>query len=292
MPAHIQSLPLDFGAAYVRVARVIRTAPDRIYRIRFEDPGQVQEMCAQMAVPVSISLETGDRVLVAGQSPSMAYIIGVLDPRPQAVRGSQGAGARVQGEGLDQCIVVHDEDEQPIFEYHPASGRSVIKALRGDLLLAAPNGRIGLTAGRGVDFDTKGGVAVTSSQGVRIAAGRDADRFEQELRLDGDGLHLGVHEMDVVAGQGRFRIAQAVYYGKQLQSTVERARMFYGKLEICAQRLRERCGQVMRSVRHLYQIQAGRLRTLVQGAHHVHSERTTIMARKEVRIDGEKINLG
>jgi hypothetical protein len=34
------------------------------------------------------------------------------------------------------------------------------------------------------------------------------------------------------------------------------------------------------------------MRTLVKGAHHVQSDRTTIVARKDVRIDGEKINLG
>ena len=292
MSAHIQPLPLDCNSAFIRTARVICAATDRIYRVRFEDQGQGQEMRAHMAMPVCSSLENGERVLVACQNTVMAYIIGVLDPGPQAIRASQGAGARVQGEGLDQRIVVHDEHEQPIFEYRPASGCSVIKALRGDLQLAAPNGCIDLKAGRGVRLHTEGDVAVTSDQSVRITVAGSPDLSDQELRLDRDGIHMGVHEMDVIAGQGRIRIARAVYHGKQLQSSVDRARMIYGKLEISAQRIWERSGQVLRSVRNLCQIQAGRLRTLVQGAHHVQCERSTLIAKKDVRIDGEKINLG
>ena len=292
MSAHIQPLPLDCSMAFIRTARVICAAADRIYRVRFEDQGQGQEMRAHMAMPACTSLENGERVLVACQNTAAAYIIGVLEPGPRAIRTHQGAGARVQGEGLDQRIVVHDDHEQPIFEYHPASRCSVIKALRGDLQLAAPNGRIDLKAGRGVRLHTDGDVTVASDQSVRIAVAGSPNPSNQELRLDRDGFHMGVHEMDVIAGQGCIRMARAVYHGKQLQSYVDRARMIYGKLEISAQRIWERSGQALRSVRHLYQIQAGRLRTLVQGAHHVQSERTTLIAKKDVRIDGEKINLG
>jgi hypothetical protein len=293
MSVQIQSLPEFSGPAYIRVAEVIHAAPNQLYRVRLEDNGQVQEMSTHLAMPVGAPLKVGARVLVAGQSPSIGYIIGLLDWQPpQTIRTAQGAGVRVLGQADDERIVVHDEHDQPIFEYHPASGRSVVKAPRGDLQLSAPNGRIDLNAGKGIGFTGEADVAITSGQSVRIAVGGQTQQPDQELRLDGGGIHLGVHRMDVTAGRGDIRIARAVYHGVQLKSTVDRAKMVYGKLEISAQRLWELSEYVFRSVRHLCQMQAGRLRILVNGAHHVQSERTTIIAKKDVRIDAEKINLG
>jgi hypothetical protein len=98
--------------------------------------------------------------------------------------------------------------------------------------------------------------------------------------------------MTVTAGRGDFAVEQAVYRGRKLDSRIDRARMIYDKLEITAQRMWQRSGHFFKQVQHLCQIQAGRMRTLVHGAQHTRSRRTTLIAREDVRIDGQKINLG
>ena len=127
---------------------------------------------------------------------------------------------------------------------------------------------------------------------MRIST-RSRDRLpDQRLQVDGDGVHLGVHALDVSAGKGNVRIASAAYRGNRVTSDVDRAKFTYGRLEVAARRVLQRSGQLVQQVKRLCQVQAGRLRTLVTGAHHLQSKSTTLIAEEDVRIDGNKINLG
>ncbi len=290
MTAHIQHIPAVLGPAYIRSAQVIRATPNHIYRVRLEGQG---EITAHLAMPLSCPLKPGDCVLVAGESPSSGYIIGILNAdQPQTISTAEGAGAHVQGQGADQSIAVHDADNRTVFEYYPASGQSVIRAPEGDLCLAAPNGRIDLAAGKDIHCASAGDVTIRGRQSVCLAAQGQGDHPDQTLEMDGDGAKLGVHRMEIAAGQGDISIARAAYRGKQFKSTVNRAKLVYGKLEISAQRMWQSSGYLFRQVRHLCQMQAGRMRTLIKGAHHTQSRRTTLIAKEDVRIDGKKINLG
>lgn len=293
MPAHIQSLPIVFGPAYIRTAEVTQTVSQGVYRVRLEGTAQEDEISAHLATPVPVLLNGGDRVLVAGESPASGFIIGIVQSgQSQAIRTPDGSGAHVQGEGKDQRIAVHDVDGHVVFEYYPESRRSVLSTPHGDLQLAAPNGNIDLSAGKGVRCHGAQEVVMTAAGSVRVGVRKQDDQMEQTLRMDNDGVRIGVHEMKVTAGQGDVSIARAVYQGKQLTSRIDRAKLVYDKLEISARRLWERSEDVIRNVMYLCQMQAGRMRTLVKGAHHMHSERTTIVAKEDVRIDGRKINLG
>ena len=292
MAANVQALPIAFGPAYIRPAEIIHAGPDHIYRVRLAGRGPVEEMTVRPAMALTGTLGIGDKVLIAGEGSVSGYIIGTLDPeQPAAIRTADGAGARISGQGQDQAIAVHDHRGQTVFEYYPGSGRSVVSAPKGDLQLRAPDGNIELHAGKGISCSGAEAVSISGTQGIRLCAkGRGLP--DQSLRMDSDGAHLGVHAIDVAAGQGRFSIARASYHGKQVASSVDRARMTYNRLEIRAQRILQRSEHLFHQVRQLCQVQAGRLRTLVHGAHHIQSERTTLIAKEDVHIDGKKINLG
>lgn len=290
MPAQIQPMPYVLGPAYIRSARVTQEVSDRVYRVLME--GQA-EITARSTLPSSCAPKPGDLVLVAGESPSSGYIIGMLDAvAAEAVRTADGAGAKVLGQGDDQHIAVHDADNRILFEYYPADRRCLIRAPQGDLRLAAPNGCIDLQAGQGIRCDSEGEVALRSRRCVRLAAEGENGGLDQNLEIDGHGARLGVDKMALTAGQADISIARSVYRGQQLTSTVDRARMIYGKLETTAERIWQNSGYLFRQVRHLCQMQAGRLRTLVKGAHYTQSQRATLIAKEDVRIDGQKINLG
>ena len=173
MTAHIQPIPTMLGPAFIRTARVIRQISDRIYRVALEGPG---EMTARLALPGVRRLHPDDTVLVAGESPASGYIIGLIESETScAIRSTTGAGARIQGQETHQTITVHDADERVVFEYHPGTGRSVIHAPAGDLTLDAPNGFIGLRAGKGIRCTSAGEVAIKGKQGVRMTAAGKQD---------------------------------------------------------------------------------------------------------------------
>ncbi|MEJ2041432.1 MAG: DUF3540 domain-containing protein, partial [Desulfosarcinaceae bacterium] len=221
------------------------------------------------------------------------YIIGILPcETTAAIVTDQGAGARIRGQGENQAVTVHDRHGHTLFEYYPGSGRCVVKSPKGDLELEAPEGAIRLRAAGDIQCRSTAEVFLSGAAGVHLSADSQGRLPDQELRLDGEGVRLGVGRMDVTAGMGRISMARTVYRGQQVDSRVDRARMVYGRLEMVVERLLQRSGTVIRQIRRLLQTRAGRIRTLVDGAHHVQSGRTTLIAETDVRIDGKKINLG
>lgn len=65
-----------------------------------------------------------------------------------------------------------------------------------------------------------------------------------------------------------------------------------GRLELRARSLIQRALDAFQSVRNLFEVRAGRARTVVEGSHYQKAERSYLLAEKEVKIDGERINLG
>ncbi len=285
MSANVQSLPVALGPTYIRPAVITRVTDGRVYRVRPTNPASARELTARLATEPTRPLGIGDKVLLAGESSTSGYIIGVLQSDAAgAIRTSDGAGARLLQREEEQVIVVHDPDGAILFEYDPARGRSVVHVPQGDLQLNAPEGNIDLNAGKGI--------RCTGAEEIHLSA-KGRDRLpDQCLRVDGEGAHFGVHTMDVAAGKGDFRIGRTSFHGKHFTSSVDRARMSFDRFEIAARRFMQRSEQYFHWVRQLCQVQAGRMRTLVFGAHHVQSRRTTLVAEEDVHIDGKKINLG
>jgi len=282
-----------FGPTYIRTARVTQVVSEVIYRVCLEAQGDDEQMSARSALPGPVSLKLGDQVLVAGDSPTSGFIIGVLSSSQYpSIKASNGAGAKIEGAGADQSITVHDAGGQVVFQYYPDTGKSIINAPQGDLQLAAPNGHIELAAGKQIRCQCQQDITMDASHNIRLSVKSEQQQLPQSLAIDGNGMQMGVHRLEVTAGQADINVADTVYHGRQFTSRVGRARWIFDKLEVRTRRLWERSEDVVRSVVNLCQVQAGRMRTLVKGAHHVQSERTAIIARQDVRIDGKKINLG
>ncbi|MDN4502263.1 DUF3540 domain-containing protein [Alteromonadaceae bacterium BrNp21-10] len=105
-------------------------------------------------------------------------------------------------------------------------------------------------------------------------------------------IEMSSPQFDLDAGKGNINIADAKYKGLRLAASVEQTKLFFGKLNSTVGRLIEKAKSAYRQVDNLNQLKAGRMRTLVNGSYHLKSERIVEKADKDVRIDGEKINLG
>ena len=176
------------------------------------------------------------------------------------VRTADGASARVEPDG--ETLSVRDRSGRLLFQYDAATGRGTLLVPEGDLRLSAPKGAIELEAAKGIRAVTAG-----------------------ELSLSGDTLC-------VEARESRLRLGEAHAWADSLHTVVERAELRFGQLVRRAERVIEQADNVYQRVSELYELKAGRLRSLVKEGIWFKGNELTLLANKDVRVDGEHINLG
>jgi hypothetical protein len=130
------AVPSPLHGILVSEALVVSADPE--LRVRLVDG---PEVTARSAVVPSV-LAVGDRVLVL-HGASERYVVGVLHTVPSAVlRTPSGVTARVEGD----AITLHDPRGQPLLRYDADTGALTLTAEKGDLRVAAPEGRVVLDA--------------------------------------------------------------------------------------------------------------------------------------------------
>jgi hypothetical protein len=167
-----------------------------------------------------------------------------------------GASARVERspDGAE-TLALRDRAGRLLFEYDAVTGRGTLLVPDGDLRIAAPKGAIELSAREGVRLDC----------GSRL-----------EVSAEASELHLGETEAHTLG----------------LAATIERAELRFGELTRTATRVIEQAESVYQRVSDVLETRAGRLRALVRESFWVKSQDVTLLAKDDVHIDGERINLG
>jgi hypothetical protein len=154
----------------------------------------------------------------------------------------------------DDAIVVRNAEGAIVVRYDSVTGEARIESPHGDLTLAAA-GKVRLVAGTDVELEAPGTVSATSAR-------------------------VSVH-----TGEGDVNAERLAVRASELSTLV-------GKWELRAQRLVEQVVDAYRDVDGLLQTRAGRMRTLVEGAYRLLSERTDIISREDSVIDGKRVLLG
>lgn len=189
----------------------------------------------------------------------------------------------------DDHFEVRDRRGSIVFTYDPDTGKGEL-SMPGDLSLAAPAGNIDLIAGKavrcfaaeGVSFDSAGRVALTS----HAESGRSAlELGEQGARLATPKLRMDARDADVNIHRSRFR-------GQSLDSHIERGRLAWDVVENVAERVISRARNVFESVSEAKQTRAGTVRAVVEDSYEILSGMASLLARKDIRIDAQQIDLG
>lgn len=281
--------------SYVRPGTVLgRSGPGR-YRIALD--GREQDVLkAQSALAVDRELGAGTRVLVTGESGAPGYIIGVL-PGPdgsapaQELRTRSGAAARIVERDGGERIRVQGTDGCVLFEYDPQRRSATLSMPDGDLTLAAPRGNVNILSGGDLLCSSVGATVVRSARSVDLGV-HGSDPGAARIKLSEQGLALSGDDLRVDSTTADVRIENARYRGTSFQGTLGRARWVYDRLETVVTRLFERARNVYRYTEQLHQTKAGRVRTIVAGDYRVRGKRIDLGAQADVKIDGERINLG
>lgn len=197
------------------------------------------------------------------------------DPPEPEITTKDGARARVSRQGDGEVLTVLDRKGRVLFQYDAETGRGSLIMPEGDLRLCAPRGSIELVAAEGI----------RATAGGEIALEVPGDAGASAVRLDGDALRVNAKESDLSLGDVRARAGA-------LHAAVDRAELTFGSVLRSAGRVIDQAENLYQRVSELCEVKAGRLRTLVREGVWMKGEDVTVLARKDVRIDGEHINLG
>lgn len=193
----------------------------------------------------------GDRVVVL-EGANEAFVVGVLHAaHGLELRTDAGASAKIEG----SSIVVRDGDGSIVATYDGSTRETRIVADHGDLVLAAPSGKVVVSAGTDVSLQASGAIETTSNR-------------------------VSVH-----AEHSSVNVERAELVARAVTSLV-------GRWELRAQRLVEHAVDAYRDVDGVLQTRAGRMRTVVQGAYRVLARRTDILSQEDSVIDGKRVLLG
>ena len=213
-----------------------------------------------------------------------------IDDEDPEITTRDGASARLERDGEAEVLTVRDRVGRVLFQYDAASGRGALFMPEGDLRLCAPRGSIELVAAGAIRASAGGELSLSSdtAASLRVAgatAGSAVSLEGSAASIEGGSLRVAAQESDLSLGDARASAGT-------LRAAVEDAELTFGTVLRRAVRVIEQADNLYQRVTELCEIKAGRLRALVREGVWVKGEDVTLLARKDVRVDGEHINLG
>lgn len=181
---------------------------------------------------------------------------------PSEITTHDGTSARLEQRPEGEALTIRDRAGRLLFEYDAATGRGSLTMPEGDLRLCTPRGSIELVAAQGIRADAGGEVSISS----------------QKLAVETEASKL--------------RLGETEAWARSLASVVERAELRFGEVTKSAVRVIDQAENLYQRVGQLCEIKAGRLRALVSESLWMKGDDVTLLAKKDVRIDGDRINLG
>jgi hypothetical protein len=201
-----------------------------------------------------------------------------------------GASARLEQSGEAELLTVRDRAGRLLFQYDAETGRGMLVVPEGDLRLCAPRGSIELIAAHGIRAAAGGELSLSSATAASLSV--EGAEAKSSVRLEGDRATLQGRALTVDAQETDLSLGDARARAGALHASVGSAELAFGTVLRTAGRVIEQADNLYQRVSELCEIKAGRLRALVREGVWIKGEDTTLLARRDVRVDGEHINIG
>jgi hypothetical protein len=138
----------------------------------------------------------------------------------------------------------------------------------------------------------RGALKLSSSAAVTLeVTGQDA-RTSASARLAPYGISFAARQINLAADSARFNLRRAELRGEQLRAIWSRASLTSVRLELNARDVRTKLHTVLQDIEGTLSVKAGQVRQWVRGSSYTQAERSELLVRQDVRIDGKSINLG
>lgn len=223
----------------------------------------------------------------------------VRAPSEERIATRDGASARLERSGESESLTVRDRMGRLMFQYDAATGQGTLIMPEGDLRLCAPRGGIELHAAHGIRATAGGALSLTSAVGIELEArasrGHPAPQGPERsgtMHLSPEQVAIAGDTLRVDAGQSELHLGETHAWAGTLRAAVDRAELGFGQVVRRAERVIDHAENVYQRVTELCELKAGRLRTLVNDSAWLKAGELTLLAKHDVRVDGEHINLG
>ena len=244
---------------------------------------------AQLAIAGSYRPRPRDTVLVI-EGDGAHYVVGVLsalrEVETSAITAEDGSSAALERDEGGPVWRLWDAEGRLVFEHR--AGKSVMHVAE-DLELAA-GGDLVLRAGREVRVES--GEAITARALGPIELCSEVSGGASAMQLDGDRARLTSAHVSVAAERADVKVTDANLVAKTLRTVAYRILERADRVERTADRVVERAREAFREIEELDQTKAGRLRLVAETALSLLGRSTTVKAREDVKVQGEKIHLG
>lgn len=165
-----------------------------------------------------------------------------------------------------------------------ADGAATIEAPAGDLILAAPGGRVAIRAAEDIVLD--------AARDLTLSAGPPGEGRAPQLRLSADRAQIEARQLRAVADRSELVSGEVELVARAIVTSAEQIVETAARVERTAHRLIERARDAFRDVSELSQSRLGRVRTIVREGYSLTSQRTTMVSKDDTSIDGKRILLG
>ncbi|WP_044245420.1 DUF3540 domain-containing protein [Chondromyces apiculatus] len=173
-----------------------------------------------------------------------------LTPAPEHELATLADGERVVlREG---GVEISDRAGRLLVRY--VNGSAEIAAPAGDLILAAPGGRVVV-------------------------------RAETEVEVEAPKLKVRAEDAEVTTGE-------VTVVARRIATTAQAVVQQVERFELTATKIVERARDTFRDVTDLAQTRAGRARTIVEDVCSIYARRTALVSREDTSIDGRRVLLG
>ena len=170
----------------------------------------------------------------------------------------------VQPQAGDRVMYSRDDKQQcyilAIIE-RPVETQTTL-AFDGDVCMQSRNGKVSLAAKQGIDL--------ASSEKLTMVA----------------------EEVDLVSKKGVFNIESVTSVGEHFNSNIKRVKMFAHSIDTVADRVSQHLKNSFRLIEGVDQTKAGEILTTVKNLFSLRSRQAAVLAKQDVKIDGERIHMG
>jgi len=244
---------------------------------------------AQLAMPGGYRPRLRDTVLVL-EGGGAHYVVGVLsalrEVETSAITAEDGSSAALERDEDGPVWRLRDAEGHLVFEHR--AGKSVVH-VADDLELAA-GGDLVLRAAREVRVESGEAIAARALGPIELCS--EVSGGASALSLDGDRARLTSAHVSVAAERADVKVTDANVVAKTLRTVAYRILERADRVERTADRVVERAREAFREIQELDQTKAGRLRLVADTALSLLGRSTTLKAREDVKVQGEKIYLG
>lgn len=124
----------------------------------------------------------------------------------------------------------------------------------------------------------QGKISIAGDEGVQLASSDEVTMVSKEL--------------NVVANKGVVNVADLTTVGEQISSNIKWVKLFASSIDTVAERLSLRLKHSFRQIEGVDQTKAGEMLTTIKNLFSLRSRQTAILAKKDIKVDAERIHMG